>query len=364
MVKPVAARAACIGAALALAVPAGAAGAREEVASTPTSSAGQPPYVVLPLADAYAGVVAWSERELTATGENRYFLAVRRGGQRVRLPIAPREAPFDVDLGPLEDGGLVAVYSRCQRDPDGADDRRIFTLPQPRHTLGRGCDVYRYDFSSGRESKIQGASTDQASEVLPSIWKDRIAFARVYERRSGDRGRYPYLYTRRLAGGASDREPGGSRGTNGLPGPVSLDLYGRRLSFVWNYSTAAARTGAVAGVSEVRLNTVRSGSHRLLSRARFRDTEYATFLTPQGADGRLVYGFQRVRTRGERPPESRSTRLLRYRIGNGERERSVAPSQLLSSAVDGDAVVLGIDDDVRSFGAGGRIVRDDAVRFR
>lgn len=277
------------------------AGAQQEIASSPIAPDGQPAYVVLPLIDAYGGVTVGTEREQAPGEQTRYFLTAYRDGQRTRLPIAPRGVPFDVDLGPSGDGGIVAAYSRCDREPsDSATPSRVFTLPQPRHTLGRGCDLYRFDFATGREAKIPGASTDRASEVLPSIWKDRVAFTRVFGQRFDDRGSYPYLYTRPLTGGASKREPGGSRGTNGLPGPTSLDLYGGRLSFVWNYSTGEARSGDVAGVSEVRLNTV-GGGHRLLSQARFENLEYASYVTPQGADGCIYYGFQRVRSEASDP---------------------------------------------------------------
>lgn len=333
------------------------AGAQQEIASSPIGPDGQYAHVVLPLVDAYDGVTVATEREHTPSGQRRYFLTAYRDGQRTRLPVAPRGLPFDVDLGPDGRGGVVAAYSRCAPERrDRIRPSRVFSAPQPRHTLGRGCDLYRFDFATARESKIAGASTDQASEMLPSIWNDRIAFTRVYEQRGGDRGTYPYLYTRPLTGGPSQREPGGSRGTNGLPGPTALDLYGQRLSFVWNYSTGEARSGDVAGVSEVRLNTV-GGGHQVLSQARFENLEYASYVTPQGADGRIYYGFQRVRSRGERPPTSLTTLMLRYHIATGDRATAQPPSQLLSSAVDGDALVFGVADDFISYGGGGRILR-------
>lgn len=351
----------CVGASLVVAAPAG---AQQEIASSPIGADGQHSYVVLPLVDAYRGLAVATERERTPGGQARYFLTAYRDGQRTRLPVAPRDVPFDVDLGPDRDGGIVAAYSRCEQDPgQGGTPSTVVSLPQPAHTAGRGCDLYRFDFATGRESKIAGASTDQASEVLPSIWKDRIAFARVYERRPGDRGTYPYLYTRPLNDGSSQRQPGGNRGTRGLPGPTSLDLYGRHLSFVWNYATAEPQSGDVAGTSEVRLDTV-DGGHRLLSQARFRGSEYASYVTPQGADGRIYYGYQRVRSRGEQPPASLTALLLRYSISSRNRATATPPNQLLSTAVDGTGFVFGVDDDFMSFGSGGRILRRTNVPFR
>jgi hypothetical protein len=145
--------------------------------------------------------------------------------------------------------------------------------------------------------------------VLPSIWKDQIAFARVYEQREGLRGVVPYLYVRPVAGGSSDRQPGGSRGASGLPGPVSLDLYGRRLSFVWNYATDDG------GVSRLRLDTI-GGSHDVLDSTRRRG---ATFLSPQGIDGRLLYAGRDVGT-------NRADRLLRQRL-RGESVRVAGAPQ-------------------------------------
>jgi hypothetical protein len=350
--------ASCLAVGATLVLSNGPAHAQEEVASSPVGADGQFEYVVLPLVDAYDGVVAWSESERTADDDPRYFLTAQRDGQRMRLPVAPRGVPFDVDLGPGEDGGVVAAYSRCDREPDS------FSLPQPAHTTGRGCDLYMFDFASGGETMLEGPSTDEASEVLPSIWRDEIAFARVYEQREGDPGVLPYLYTRPLAGGSSERQPGGSRGEGGLPGPVSMDLYGRRLSFVWNYSNARRETGEVSGISEVRLDTL-GGGHELLSQATWEDLQYATYLSPQGADGRIFYGFQRVDGLGERPPDSVTTLLLRQRIATGERSLAQAPSQLLSSGIDGDAFVFGLADNVRSYGnVEGRIVRQSTLRFR
>lgn len=295
--------------------------------------------------DAYRDVVVWSEREdPPGAAAPSYHLVALIDGSARRLPVAPRSVPFDVNLGPGADWRTVAVYSRCAQEPDPPDALGDApSAPSPAYTSGRGCDLYRFDFDTARERKIGGASTDQASEVLPSIWRDRIAFARVYEQRSGKRGVLPYLYTRALDGGPSEREPGGARGRTGLPGPTSLDLYGRRLAFVWNH-----RTGETGGVTELRLDTV-DGGRRVLSSARHDGKEsYATFLSPQGVHGRIVYGYQRVgvereafaipepgglhtdavRTMGK----SVASLLLRYRITTGDKEALTAPGQLAGVA--------------------------------
>ncbi|MCP9489308.1 MAG: type II toxin-antitoxin system YoeB family toxin [Solirubrobacteraceae bacterium MAG38_C4-C5] len=51
--------------------------------------------------------------------------------------------PFDVDLGPGQDGEVVAVYSRCRTEPDVIRVRdefgaRVFSDPYPAWTAGPG----------------------------------------------------------------------------------------------------------------------------------------------------------------------------------------------------------------------------------
>lgn len=291
--------------------------------------------------DAYGDAVVWSERDAAAEGSGPdvvapYFLMALVDGEVRRLAVAPRSVPFDVDVGPGEDGRAVAVYSRCEREASPADPGFVYSLPYPAYTRGDGCDIYRFDFATGRERKVAGPSTDQASEVLPSIWRDQIAFARVYEQREGSRGRYPYLYVRPLAGGHSQRQPGGSRGASGLPGPTSLDLYGRRLSFVWNYRTGPG-SGDTGGVSEVRLDTL-GGDHRVLSQARHDGTTaggaYASFLSPQGSEGRIFYGYGRVRVEHmNKDSKPLSSLLLRYRLSDGDKGLARAPSEIAAVAI-------------------------------
>ena len=279
---------------------------------------------------AYEDVLVWSQRQPEAGAgssqtarSSAYHLTALVDGAVRRLPVAPRTIPFDVNLGPDSRSRPVAVYSRCAREPDLTATEDPLSAPHPPYTRGRRCDLYRFDFATGRERKLSGASTDQASEVLPSIWKDEIAFARVYEQRDGLRGKVPYLYVRPLAGGRSDRQPGGARGTTGLPGPTSLDLYGRRLSFVWNYATEDG------SVSEVRLDTI-GRSHRLLDRTHQRG---ATFLSPQGIDGRVLYAAKDIAAEGG---GGRVDRLFRWRLSTETLKVAGAPQQPTGVAAAGD----------------------------
>ena len=276
--------------------------------------------------DTFGGLTAWSAFQ-PATGTYRLMLR-EEGALGVPAGVGPRAVPFDVDLGPGPGGGVVAVYSRCAREPQRHDAAGVLL-----RATGRGCDVFRYDVATGQESKLAGASTDQASEFLPSVWRDEVAFARVYERRAGRRGDLPYLYVRPLAGGRSERQPGGDRGDTGLPGPTSLDLYGRRLGFTWNWADGDRLR------SELRLDTV-GGGHRLLERLGSR-TRPATILTLSLSRGRIYAGERRVRGRFS------ADRLVRRRFDG--RDRAVAmlslDAMLVAVAVDGSDTFIATAQD-------------------
>ena len=204
----------------------------------------------------YAGRLAWSAFD---PAHNGYVLMTHAGGITSPVAVRPRGVPFDVDLGPDEQGDTVAVYSRCGQEPSGRG------IPQWR--TGRGCDIFKFTFATGRETRIASANGARSSEFLPSIWDTRVAFARVYERRKGKAGQRAYLYARAVLGaGSSTRLKPGPRGTGiicrfppgGLPGadcvdsvevgPTALDLRGRRLAFSWS---ARAGRCEVTGTSRV-----------------------------------------------------------------------------------------------------------------
>ena len=193
----------------------------------------------------------------TTPPRSAYFLMQRLHGVTSRLLVDPRSVPFDVDLGPDADGKPVAAYSRCRRDPGRRDPRTGNILAQlPAWSTGRGCDVYMFSFETGKEVRVGGVSSRGASEFLPTVWTDRIAFARVFERKRGRAGKRTYLYVRPNAlfakqgpRGGTQRVPAGYRTHDRLcrpgrpprcdvrliePGPTSLDLATRRLAFGWD----------------------------------------------------------------------------------------------------------------------------------
>lgn len=229
----------------------------------------------------HGGMTAWSSLD-PQTG--RYHLVVHDGQRATRLPIAPRMVPFDVDLGPDRNGDIAAVYSRCTSEPR-LSERTAFGLPFP--ASGRGCDVYIYSLAAGAdptEQRITGASTRAGSEMLPSLWRNRVAFTRVYERRPGRRGRLPYLYSRTLGESPSRRQPGGPRGESDGPGPRMLDLYGRRLGFVWE---SVRKSGQLR--SEIRLDTLREAPDVVSFVDSTTSTTFSQ-VTPVFQWGRLFWG--------------------------------------------------------------------------
>lgn len=255
-----------------------------------------------------------------------YVLMTEVDGRVSQVPVAPRGAPFDVDLGPHGSGDpTIAVYSRCTLEtplPLGVERRRP---PE-------GCDLFSFDFATGRENKIAGASTHQASEYLPTVWRSTIAFARVYEQREGRRGVNPYLYTRPFnvtVGGVpkrSQRQPGGARGLTGRPGPTSLDLYGNRLGIAW-----ARRVDRETYRSTIRLvNREQEGSRPVL-RQDTADEGVRELVSPSFANGRLFFASRQ-------PARSRIARVFDTRITDPSvLTFAPVPTQLLSAEVLEDA---------------------------
>jgi hypothetical protein len=225
--------------------------------------------------------VVWSSYD-PATGG--YSLMSRTAQDGVtRLPVAARKVPFDVDLGYLGEGAEVATYSRCAREPDITNGGSTGLLPV--WATGRGCDIYLFDFQTGREQKYAPTAGGRASEFLPTVSPaGRIAFARVYERRRGRRGRISYLYAKR-GNHSLRRLPGGPRGETGLPGPTSLDLNGPRLAFGWEWTP---RAHGFRG-SQVRVDVVK-GSHRTLQSVTSGLTQ-RSLLTPTIVAGDVLWGF-------------------------------------------------------------------------
>lgn len=296
---------------------------------------------------AYAGRIAWSAFD---PAQNAYVLMTSVGGVPSVVPVAPRSVPFDVDLGPDENGDTVAVYSRCRQEPGPRAPATGNVITQlPVWETGRGCDIYRFTFATGRETPIAVANSPTASEFLPTVWKARVAFARVYERKHGIAGQRAYLYFRGVSGaGRSVRVPAGSRSTQRFctgkpsrckrllePGPTSLDLAGRRLAFGWDSgdeggpTTAAYYATLNAHPRKHRIDLGGSG-----------DIQATEIIQPSVDSGQVYWGRTLF-------GDTTASSVRRYRITTGGRQQAPLPTpgqpdafvrSVLALAVDGPAV--------------------------
>jgi hypothetical protein len=111
---------------------------------------------------AFGQGLAWSRED---TGGEAH-LVLQSFGAPTDVNVQPLAGGvFDPDLGQDASGATVAVYTRCAG------------------VSGKNCDVYQYDFTRKRESKVAGASTSSCSEYAPSIWEGTVAFARSGSKR-------------------------------------------------------------------------------------------------------------------------------------------------------------------------------------
>ena len=102
----------------------------------------------------YGTTTAWSRK--AADG---YHLVVAQGATVADAPVPVSPTPYDPDLGPTKANGRAIVYAR-------------------------GGDLYRYDVGAAAEQKLTSLSSS-ATEIAPSIFKDRIVFSRTNGQRPG-----------------------------------------------------------------------------------------------------------------------------------------------------------------------------------
>lgn len=246
---------------------------------------------------AYGSGLLFSKRD-PASGRFRLWYA-ETGRPAAPLDVPDRSVPFDADLGPGAHGHFLAVYSRCAHEPrwDPLDEHA-----PPDYTRGHGCDLYELDLTRGLERRLPASSTT-ASEVLPAVWKDGLAFARVYSATD------IRLYSR--TGDARSRlMPGGpAKGR-----PTALDLYGRRLAFGWAYP------GRYDGpASDLRMDDTQTAGARVIDT--FRGGGLTTiFLTAPAFEGGRVY-YARL-CQGDESGCPHRDGLMRVRYSTGEKARA------------------------------------------
>jgi len=266
--------------------------------------------------------MVWSAFDLA---QNGYVLMTRLGGANSVVPVPVRGVPFDANLGLTARGNTVAVYSRCRREPGYRTAIGNAIINQfPDWRSGRGCDIYQFDFNTGRESRMAKPSTRRNSEFLPTIWRKRIAFARVFEHRRGRAGDRAYLFTALTTGpSGSKRIPAGPRATVRFCGnrrgkrvcrvpvelgPTALDLWQRQLAFSW----VTVNEEGCDSNSGIWLDTIGHG-RRKVQTACSGDIQGRELLSPTIARRRINYGWAEF-------GDTIRSRIRRYHIESGRFE--------------------------------------------
>jgi hypothetical protein len=252
---------------------------------------------------AYGGRAIWSAFDPTRQ-DNR--LMTRLGDGPVEtVPIPPTPTPFEADVGPGPGGHVVAVYPRCEP----------------------GCDIWSFDFATGREAKVPGASSSRFDEFPATIYGDRIAFAR--RRIPGQRTPELILLDggRRRALPRGDERNCAGRGRRRTCAAAErvdasdLQLSASRLALVWTRTKGDGRQREVlSGKIGRRPQVVARSSSGALSDGQL--------FTPSYAGSFLYFGFSRF---GDGPLRAR---YVRARLGSGRLEDAVAPNIITGVAVD------------------------------
>jgi hypothetical protein len=191
------------------------------------------------LVDAYNGTVVWSDFDAAA---GVYRLTAFRNGAVTALPIPPADSVFDADLGPDANGRLTVVYSRCKQPRE--------KLPFIAAPTTADCDLYLYRFGAPAEEKITGLSRTGTSEYLPSIWGNRLAFARTQtDARGGNCITSVWLgdlrngHQRRLGTGALGKYRGPPP-CQLQTAPSSIEVHASLVAFSWYYTPRGCEDGS------------------------------------------------------------------------------------------------------------------------
>jgi hypothetical protein len=235
-----------------------------------------------------------------------YRLAIRRAGQVELLPVAPSQAPFDVDIGPDVRGRPQLIYTRCKVERPDVEFGKNFS---------RGCDLFLYSLAGGGSERPLHNANTSANEFAPTLWKGRIVFARALKGRAR-----PVVYATELAAPRSrpaERLPGVPRRARGEPttgGDVAeLELYGDQLAQIVSFR-------AEGQLSEVRLVDTSDRATRRLARVGV--GEGGQYFAGLGfAGGHLAWAFDR----GIGGGSPFLPGIYRYRLATGELARAASP---------------------------------------
>ena len=187
----------------------------------------------------YGGTIAFSVKDTDG-----YHLTIQRaGGEPQRLAIAPRDAPFDADIGPDSNGNPELIYSRCANG-----------------ITRTGCDLYVLSLRAGAAERPVNNANASEPDLAPTLWKGRIAWARLYGGATG-----AVVYTKTLTAPRSQpskRLPGVPQKRNGAAtnsrDVEALELYGTHLAESVRYGCARNCSGL--STAELRMADTSSGS--------------------------------------------------------------------------------------------------------
>ena len=273
---------------------------------------------------AHEAIAAWSSYDAAA---DAYRLVTLRDGEVVRLPVAPSERPFDVDLGTNRSGNVVAVYTR--EDEDG------------------NSDIYRFSFRSGREEHLTKLSSPTADESQPTVHAGNIAFVRRQGRRDvlriGNTTRTG-TPTRALASAPAGRRSG----------IVDPQLHAGRVAYVVHDSTSDF------GHKTIRLLAIRAGRDRAIYQARSGGANFANVTRPSfSIDGRELYWARTNQGSGQ------GNRYIRYTLADRELAYERGSSRVISTSWSGgEAGMLSVfgsfdSNDASQLVATGELAFDD-----
>src|SRR5436305_777679 len=107
----------------------------------------------------YAGIIAFSVHD----SHGNHLTIQRPGGDPERLAVVSRDTPFDVDIGPDSHGDPELIYSRCENG-----------------VTREGCDLFILSLKPGATERQVNNANASESDLAPTLWQGRIAWARVY----------------------------------------------------------------------------------------------------------------------------------------------------------------------------------------
>jgi hypothetical protein len=239
-----------------------------------------------------------------------YRLAIRRAGDPAPtlLPVAPSDRTFNADIGPGS-GGPQLVYQRCDET----------------------CDLWTYNLygTAQQERPIRNANDPEHNDVNPTLWRGRIAWARIYGEQID---RKVVVYTKTLTAprsrpstrlpGVPERRCGDVEPTT--CGPTTgrsvdaLELWGDNLGQVVGYGC-----GGCSGIAQEELRLVRV-SDRNATQVAFQVVGLSgqSLVGPSFANGwlswyRACLGDPSACQGGRANPWRYNLRLRRYAKGTG-----------------------------------------------